>query len=35
MDFAGYFGGNPRPPLKRPGREVEEGLKELLLQLKK
>ena len=35
MDLAGYFGGNPRLPLKRPGREVEEELKRLLLQLKK
>ncbi len=34
MDLAGYFGGNPRPPLKRPGKEVEEELKRLLLQLK-
>ncbi len=35
MDLAGYFGGNPRAPLKRPGKEVEEELKRLLLQLKK
>jgi len=35
MDLAGYFGGNPRSPLKRPGREVEEELKRLLLRLKK
>jgi 4-hydroxy-2-oxoglutarate aldolase len=35
MDLAGYFGGDPRPPLKRPGREVEEELKRLWLQLKK
>jgi len=35
MDLAGYFGGNPRPPLKKPGREVEEELKRLLLRLKK
>ena len=35
MDLAGYFGGDPRSPLKRPGREVEEELKRLLLQLKK
>jgi 4-hydroxy-2-oxoglutarate aldolase len=34
MDLAGYFGGNPRPPLKKPGKEVEEELKQLLLQLK-
>ncbi len=32
MDLAGYFGGNPRPPLKRPGKEVEEELKKLLPQ---
>ena len=35
MDLTGYFGGNPRSPLKRPGREVEEELKRLLLRLKK
>jgi 4-hydroxy-2-oxoglutarate aldolase len=35
MDLTGYFGGNPRFPLKRPGREVEEELKRLWLQLKK
>jgi len=35
MDLAGYFGGNPRPPLKRPGKEVEEELKRLLFQVKK
>jgi 4-hydroxy-2-oxoglutarate aldolase len=35
MDLAGYFGGDPRPPLKRPGKEVEEELKRLLGQLKK
>lgn len=34
MDLAGYFGGNPRSPLKRPGREVEEELRRLLLRLK-
>jgi hypothetical protein len=34
MDLAGYFGGNPRSPLKRPGGEVEEELKRLLLKLK-
>jgi 4-hydroxy-2-oxoglutarate aldolase len=34
MDLAGYFGGNPRFPLKRPDKEVEEELKQLLLQLK-
>ncbi len=35
MDIAGYFGGYPRLPLKRPGKEVEEELKQLLLKLKK
>jgi len=35
MDLAGYFGGNPRLPLKKPGKEVEEELKRLLLRLKK
>jgi 4-hydroxy-2-oxoglutarate aldolase len=35
MDLTGYFGGNPRLPLKKPGREVEEELKRLLLRLKK
>lgn len=32
MDLAGYFGGEPRLPLKRPGPEVEAELKELLNQ---
>lgn len=35
MDLAGYFGGDPRLPLKRPGREVEEELKKLLAQLER
>jgi 4-hydroxy-2-oxoglutarate aldolase len=35
MDLAGFFGGNPRSPLKRPDRKVEEDLKRLLAQLKK
>jgi 4-hydroxy-2-oxoglutarate aldolase len=35
MDLAGYFGGDPRLPLKRPSQEVEEDLKRLLLRLKK
>jgi 4-hydroxy-2-oxoglutarate aldolase len=35
MDLTGYFGGDPRPPLKRPGKEVEEELKRMLLRLKK
>ncbi len=33
MDLAGYFGGDPRLPLKRPGKEVEEELKKLMAQL--
>ena len=33
MDLTGYFGGNPRLPLKRPGKEVEEELKRLLAGL--
>jgi len=33
MDLAGYFGGNPRSPLKRPGKETEEELKHLFLRL--
>jgi len=35
MDLTGYFGGNPRCPLKRPGKEVEEELRGLILQMKK
>jgi len=35
MDLAGYFGGNPRSPLKKPGKEVEEELKRLLLRLER
>jgi len=34
MDLAGYFGGDPRAPLKRPDRKIEEELKKLLLRLK-
>jgi 4-hydroxy-2-oxoglutarate aldolase len=30
MDLAGYFGGDPRAPLKRPGPEVEGELRKLL-----
>jgi 4-hydroxy-2-oxoglutarate aldolase len=33
MDLAGYFGGLPRLPLKRPGKEIEEELKQLLQHL--
>jgi 4-hydroxy-2-oxoglutarate aldolase len=35
LDLAGYFGGNPRSPLKRPGKEVEEELKRMFLRLRK
>ena len=35
MDLTGYFGGNPRSPLKRPGKEVKEELKKLVLRLRK
>jgi 4-hydroxy-2-oxoglutarate aldolase len=35
MDLAGYFGGSPRLPLKKPSKDVEEELKRLLLRLKK
>ncbi len=35
MDLTGYFGGDPRSPLKRPGKEVEKELKNLWLRLKK
>jgi 4-hydroxy-2-oxoglutarate aldolase len=34
LDLTDYFGGDPRPPLKRPGKEVEEELKRMLLRLK-
>jgi 4-hydroxy-2-oxoglutarate aldolase len=33
MDLAGYFGGDPRPPLKRPGADVVDTLRNLLTQL--
>ena len=33
MDLAGYFGGDPRAPLKRPGPEVEGELRKLLQSL--
>jgi 4-hydroxy-2-oxoglutarate aldolase len=33
MDLADYYGGDPRLPLKRPGQEVQEELKQLLHQL--
>ncbi|HUL24015.1 MAG TPA: dihydrodipicolinate synthase family protein [Thermodesulfobacteriota bacterium] len=31
MELAGYFGGDPRSPLKRPDKNTEEELKQLLL----
>jgi len=34
MDLTGYFGGDPRLPLKKPGKDVEEELRRLLLNLK-
>jgi 4-hydroxy-2-oxoglutarate aldolase len=34
MDLAGYFGGDPRSPLKRPGKDIEEEIKKWLFQLK-
>ena len=34
MDLAGYFGGDPRPPLKKHGTEVREELKQLLINLR-
>jgi 4-hydroxy-2-oxoglutarate aldolase len=34
MDLAGYFGGDPRPPLKKHGPEVKEELRQLLLNLR-
>lgn len=35
MDLTGYFGGDPRSPLKKHGQDVKEELKQLLLQLTK
>jgi 4-hydroxy-2-oxoglutarate aldolase len=32
MDLAGYFGGDPRPPLKKYGEEVKEELRQLMFQ---
>ena len=34
MDLMGYFGGDPRPPLKRPGEDVGNELNKLILRLK-
>ena len=33
MDLAGYFGGDPREPLKKPGRDVQDVLRGLLAKL--
>lgn len=33
MELAGYFGGNPRSPLKRPDKNTEEEMKQLLFTL--
>lgn len=34
MDLAGYFGGEPRAPLQRPGQGVKEELQQLLAEAK-
>ena len=34
MDLAGYFGGDPRPPLQKQGPEVKEELNQLLINLR-
>jgi len=34
MDYAGYFGGDPRPPLQRPGKQGEDELSHLVSQLR-
>jgi 4-hydroxy-2-oxoglutarate aldolase len=34
MDVVGYFGGHPRPPLKRPDQEAEKELKQLIMHVK-
>ena len=34
MYCAGYFGGDPRPPLQRPGKQGEDELKHLVMQLR-
>jgi 4-hydroxy-2-oxoglutarate aldolase len=33
MDLAGYFGGEPRAPLQKPGKKAEEELRQLLVGL--
>jgi 4-hydroxy-2-oxoglutarate aldolase len=35
MDLTGYFGGSPRLPLRRPGKEVEDELAQLVKQQKR
>ena len=34
MDYAGYFGGEPRAPLQKPGKDAEEELRLLLAEAK-
>jgi 4-hydroxy-2-oxoglutarate aldolase len=34
MDAVGYFGGHPRPPLKRPDQEAEKELKQLIIHVR-
>ena len=34
MELAGYFGGDPRPPLKKHGQEVRDDLRQLLSSLR-
>jgi 4-hydroxy-2-oxoglutarate aldolase len=34
MDLAGYFGGEPRAPLQKPGKDAEEELRQLLARAK-
>jgi len=34
MDLTGYFGGEPRAPLQKPGRDAEEELQQLLVKAK-
>ena len=34
MDLEGYFGGEPRSPLQKPGKDVEEELRQLLVGAK-
>jgi len=32
MDLAGYYGGEPRAPLQKPGKDAEEDLRQLLVE---